>query len=128
MVSQEVSRSFFDTNVLVYLFDDSVPEKKARAQEVFSEQAEAGRAVLHLHIHPEDGRVGVLDPQTKTPCGSSPRRFVLGQTAFQVARHPRFGSALTTEGADTVGGESAHADRSNLLDRARSRSIAETSP
>jgi predicted nucleic acid-binding protein len=41
-----LSRSFFDTNVLLYLFDASVPEKKALAQEVFSGEAEAGRAVL----------------------------------------------------------------------------------
>ena len=33
------------------------------------------------HIHPEDGRVGVLDPQTKDPCDFSPGRLVLGQTA-----------------------------------------------
>ena len=50
MVSQEVSRSFFDTNVLLYLFDNSVPEKKARAQEVFSEEVEAGRAVLSTQV------------------------------------------------------------------------------
>lgn len=49
-VSEEVSRSFFDTNVLLYLFDNSVPEKKARAQEVFSEEVEAGRAVLSTQI------------------------------------------------------------------------------
>lgn len=45
-----MSRSFFDTNVLLYLFDNSVPEKKTRAQEVFSEEAEAGRAVLSTQI------------------------------------------------------------------------------
>jgi predicted nucleic acid-binding protein len=45
-----VSRSFFDTNVLVHLFDDSVPEKKARAQEVLSEEVEAGRAVLSTQV------------------------------------------------------------------------------
>jgi predicted nucleic acid-binding protein len=45
-----VSRSFFDTNVLIYLFDDSVPEKKARAQEVLSEEVEAGRAVLSTQV------------------------------------------------------------------------------
>lgn len=45
-----MSRSFFDTNVLLYLFDDSVPEKKARAQEVFSEEVEAGRAVLSTQV------------------------------------------------------------------------------
>lgn len=45
-----MSRSFFDTNVLLYLFDNSVPEKKARAQEVFSEEVEAGRAVLSTQV------------------------------------------------------------------------------
>jgi predicted nucleic acid-binding protein len=47
---ERVSRSFFDTNVLLYLFDNSVPEKKARAQQVFSEEVEAGRAVLSTQI------------------------------------------------------------------------------
>jgi predicted nucleic acid-binding protein len=27
-----VMRSFFDTNIIVYLFDDDAPAKKARAQ------------------------------------------------------------------------------------------------
>src|SRR5215208_2474421 len=71
-----------------------------------------GGVGLYLYIHPEDGREGVLDPQTKEPCGLSPGRFVFGQTAAQVARHRRFGSALTAEGADTVGGKPAHAAHS----------------
>lgn len=45
-----MSRSFFDTNVLLYLFDNSVPAKKARAQEVFYDEVEAGRAVLSTQI------------------------------------------------------------------------------
>ncbi len=45
-----MSRSFFDTNVLLYLFDNSVPEKKARAQEVFSEEVGAGRAILSTQV------------------------------------------------------------------------------
>ncbi len=45
-----MSGSFLDTNVLLYLFDNSVPEKKARAQEVFSEEVEAGRAVLSTQV------------------------------------------------------------------------------
>ena len=49
-VPQEVSRSFFDTNVLLYLFDNAVPVKKARAQKVFSEEVEAGRAVLSTQV------------------------------------------------------------------------------
>lgn len=45
-----MSRSFFDTNVLLYLFDNLVPEKKARAQEVLSSEVEAGRAVLSTQV------------------------------------------------------------------------------
>lgn len=45
-----MSRSFFDTNVLLYLFDSSAPEKKARAQDVFFGETEAGRAVLSTQI------------------------------------------------------------------------------
>lgn len=45
-----MSRSFFDTNVLLYLFDNAVPQKKARAQEVFFEEAQAGRAVLSTQV------------------------------------------------------------------------------
>src|SRR5829696_3612800 len=71
-----------------------------------------GDGGLYLYIHPEDGREGVLDPQTKEPCGLSPGRFVLGQTLPQVARHRRLGSALAAEGADAVGGKPAHAGHS----------------
>jgi predicted nucleic acid-binding protein len=45
-----VRRSFFDTNVLVYLFDNRDPEKKIRAQQVFAEESERGRAVLSTQV------------------------------------------------------------------------------
>lgn len=45
-----MTRSFFDTNVLVYLFDEAEPEKKTRAQEVFGWEAGAGRAVLSTQV------------------------------------------------------------------------------
>jgi predicted nucleic acid-binding protein len=45
-----MSRSSLDTNVLLYLFDNAVPEKKARVQEVFAEEVEAGRAVLSTEV------------------------------------------------------------------------------
>jgi predicted nucleic acid-binding protein len=45
-----VTRSFFDTNVLVYLFDNAEPEKKARAQEVLEREVEAGRATLSTQV------------------------------------------------------------------------------
>lgn len=43
-------RSFFDTNVLLYLFDNSEPQKKARAQEVLREETAAGRVVLSTQV------------------------------------------------------------------------------
>ena len=43
-------RSFFDTNVLIYLFDEDEPEKKARAQEIYGREAGAGRAILSTQV------------------------------------------------------------------------------
>jgi predicted nucleic acid-binding protein len=43
-------RTFFDTNVLVYLFDEDSPSKQARARELFSDQARSGRIVLSPQV------------------------------------------------------------------------------
>jgi len=43
-------RSFFDTNVLVYLFDEDSPKKKAKAQVLLELESEAGRAVLSTQV------------------------------------------------------------------------------
>ncbi len=43
-------RTFFDTNVLVYLYDADAPEKQARAREVFESEATAGRALLSTQV------------------------------------------------------------------------------
>ena len=45
-----MTRSFFDTNVLIYLFDEDETEKKVRAQEIFGREAGAGRAVLSTQV------------------------------------------------------------------------------
>ena len=45
-----MTRSFFDTNVLIYLYDDDEPKKKARALELFEEEVGAGRAVLSTQV------------------------------------------------------------------------------
>jgi predicted nucleic acid-binding protein len=41
---------FFDTNVLLYLFCGSEPQKKARAQETLSDEAGRGRVVLSTQV------------------------------------------------------------------------------
>jgi predicted nucleic acid-binding protein len=43
-------RRFFDTNVLVYLFDASVPRKKARAQELLKQAVGEGLALLSTQV------------------------------------------------------------------------------
>lgn len=43
-------RSFFDTNILVYLFDEDAPAKKAKAQLLLKEEVEAGRATLSPQV------------------------------------------------------------------------------
>ena len=43
-------RSFFDTNVLLYLFDNREPDKKAAAQELIQREVEADRASLSTQV------------------------------------------------------------------------------
>ena len=43
-------RSFFDTNVLLYLFDNREPDKKAAAQELIRKEVEADRASLSTQV------------------------------------------------------------------------------
>ena len=43
-------RSFFDTNVFVYLFDQDAPAKQARARRLFAEQGRAGHIVLSPQV------------------------------------------------------------------------------
>ena len=43
-------RSFVDTNVLVYLFDSSAPDKQARARELLAERGPAGELVLSTQV------------------------------------------------------------------------------
>jgi predicted nucleic acid-binding protein len=45
-----VRRSFFDTNVLLYLFDNREPDKKAAAQELIQKEVEADRASLSTQV------------------------------------------------------------------------------
>lgn len=43
-------RRFFDTNVLVYLFDASAPRKKARSQELLKQVVSEGSALLSTQV------------------------------------------------------------------------------
>jgi predicted nucleic acid-binding protein len=43
-------RRFFDTNVLVYLFDASAPRKKARAQELLKQAVAQGLVLLSTQV------------------------------------------------------------------------------
>jgi predicted nucleic acid-binding protein len=42
--------SFFDTNLLVYLFDSSSPEKQRRAREVLAERAKRDEVLLSAQV------------------------------------------------------------------------------
>ena len=44
------SRTFFDTNVLVYLFDADSPDKQARAREALRERLESGAVVVSTQV------------------------------------------------------------------------------
>jgi len=43
-------RAFFDTNVLVYLFDSDHPDKQARARKLFEQEVRNGSAVLGSQV------------------------------------------------------------------------------
>jgi predicted nucleic acid-binding protein len=43
-------RSFFDTNILVYLFDEDSPGKKAQAQVLLEKETESGRVLLSTQV------------------------------------------------------------------------------
>jgi predicted nucleic acid-binding protein len=43
-------RAFFDSNVLVYMFDEEAPDKQARARELFEEHARTGRIVISPQV------------------------------------------------------------------------------
>lgn len=43
-------RVFFDTNILVYLYDEDAAEKKDRARDLFKTEANAGRIVLSTQV------------------------------------------------------------------------------
>lgn len=45
-----MTRAFFDTNVLLYMYDDDELEKKARALEVFEQEVEADQDVLSTQV------------------------------------------------------------------------------
>jgi predicted nucleic acid-binding protein len=44
------SRTFIDTNVLVYLFDADYPEKQARARDVLRDRSENGGVVVSTQV------------------------------------------------------------------------------
>jgi len=44
------TRTFLDTNVLVYLFDADSPEKQARARDALRERVDAGAAVVSTQV------------------------------------------------------------------------------
>jgi len=43
-------RTFFDTNVLVYLFDADAPKKQALARKLLAREADAGRATVSTQV------------------------------------------------------------------------------
>jgi predicted nucleic acid-binding protein len=46
-------RAFFDTNILVYLYDNDAPEKKRKAQSLLLKAAEAGQVLLSTQVMQE---------------------------------------------------------------------------
>ncbi len=45
-----MTRTFFDTNIIAYMFDAASPRKRDVAQQLFEHEAEAGAAVLSVQV------------------------------------------------------------------------------
>lgn len=45
-----MTRNFFDTNVLLYMYDDDEPQKKEKAIDVFERAAEDDQAILSTQV------------------------------------------------------------------------------
>jgi predicted nucleic acid-binding protein len=43
-------RSFFDTNVLVYLFDRDAPDKQETSRTLFANEAQSGRLIISTQV------------------------------------------------------------------------------
>ena len=43
-------RRFFDTNVLVYVFDEAAPSKQRRARELLEQEVAQGRVLLSTQV------------------------------------------------------------------------------
>jgi hypothetical protein len=53
-----VPRSFFDTNILLYIYSDADPEKQKRARELYREQALSGAILVSTHSGGRGSRRG----------------------------------------------------------------------
>jgi len=85
MTASEHGRSFFDTNVLVYLFAADAPEKRARARQILERAATAAELVVSVQVLQEFfvtvSRLPV-EPLSPAAAEEEIRRFC----AFEVVR------------------------------------------
>jgi predicted nucleic acid-binding protein len=68
-----MTRRFFDTNVLVYLFDASAPRKKRLAQELLRQAIEEGTVQLSTQVLQEFFVAVTRKPTVPLPEGDAER-------------------------------------------------------
>ena len=114
------ARSFVDTNVLVYLFDSSAPDKQARARELIAERGPAGELVLSTQVLQElfvtvtrklerplsmEAAEGVVRRLTAYPVVSTTVGLVTAAIALARAHRVSLWDALIVEAAREAGCE-----------------------
>lgn len=82
-----MSRTFFDTNVLVHLFDEDAPEKKARAAELYARETQADRAALSTQVLQEFYVVVTRKLAAPLPSHEAERASPARRTAVKAACH-----------------------------------------
>ncbi len=118
-------RKFFDTNVLVYLFDDDNPEKKKRAAELFSATVRDGAAVLSTQVLQEfyvtvtrklavplslDAAYRALQDLSVLPLISIDEQLILSAARMSQNDSFSFWDALIVQAALEAGAESLYSE------------------
>ena len=80
------ARFFLDTNILVYTFDDSTPERAAKARELVEEALTTGRGLLSYQVIQEF--LNVATTQFATPLTVADARTYLDRVLLPLWRVP----------------------------------------
>ena len=118
-------RSFFDTNILVYLFDNDAPEKQAVAEALVTKEAASGQLVISTQVLqelyvtltrklseplPEEDAEQVIQNFSSFPVVGIDTRHIQGAISRSRLFRFSFWDALIIESAITSGAQTLYTE------------------